>query len=261
MKEDYMQHIITPIKKLVSKMVSEKEFIPVEMKYPGFSISQEACVSLLENYLQNMIHIKVDTKQYKSKFLLNENEDFTDLIKADLQKTSNVRLQSILEKALPADIEKDMQLHRKHTQAHARQAILKGLSHHIKASILQLNILENSYPNEKDPLEKPNAVSKLASMLIYLKDKNPIAFKNIEEELAINPLQDTVKNILTEVNEPSSPTVYNLFKFDKSFVKENFSKQFLLLQDMSEKNNLILKNKIDDIRSKTTMKKKLFSFS
>lgn len=255
-------NIISPVKKLVEKAIKENYFQPMDYSYPGFTISQENHIDLLAQIIQTRVHNNFARGDYKSKNLLNPGEDFNSLVQSEITGKTNNRFIDILEKTLPSDIEKDVAFAQINIQSLSRTAVLKGISTHIKANIMDISLLKNSFPDEHPPLEAERKIDKLAASLIYISKTNPIAYREIENELELNPIVDIVADLKKEIANPSQTTLYLINDFDSKFVQEHFTKQAMIMANDKEIANKIFKMRQNiPTPPKPSPFKRFFSFS
>lgn len=239
--------IISSVEKLVENAIKNKSFVPLDFNFPNFSIDKETHIKLVQQLVQRKVSVKMSLGQYNSQSLLNKGENFDDLLLNEINGNKNQRLADLAQKALMLDVIRDRDFSEMKMQSIARSAVMRGLTVHVKAVMLKVNTLKNGQGNAFDnelPLDAERQIDALAADLIYLKFKNQIAFRDIKAEIENSPFPEVKEQLLKEVEAPSQTTLHILNKFDSGFVKENFSREFMILS-----NNNDMANKIAKIRS------------
>lgn len=235
------EYIITPVKDFVEKAIKEKSFLPVDLAYPGFKISKNKSIALFAGFLQTKVLVNYSTQIYRSG--RGSDYEFSDLVEADMAATQGKKdpskqpLYEILEQSLPKDIARDNNLlGASKIQELSRKSLVFGLSHHVKASILDIDYSSFGPINEFSKVERSQILSQLAATLIYFKHNNPAVFKELQREIEKSPIKKAAGLVLTEITDavPSAPTLQVLYAFDPKFTQEHYPKETAQFQSLDK---------------------------
>lgn len=248
------QYIISPVKKLVQEAISKNAFMPMDFNYPGFSISKEAHVQLVEELIQRKVNIGVARGDYRATSLLNNGESFNDLVRNEEKSIKNEKLDRIT-MLLASDLRKDSDLDFKNMQSFSRQSVLNGLMTHVKATLMEVSIIQNSLPDPQNPMEAERKIDALAASMIYVKFNNPIAYKDMQTELENSPFKSVVNDLQKEINNPSLTTLRIIKNIDSKFTQEHFPKAF-----MENRHNDHIERKVENGQAYSSISDKLAKF-
>ncbi len=242
------QHIIAPVEQLVQKAIDNKVFVATDVSFPGFKLTKDESIAWFTSLIQTRVNIHYDLDMYDAKsFLGTEKEhDFEELVQADKdlkagkRKFESNKLYVVLERLLPVAMKDDVNLSTKNIGALFKESFNFGLSHHVKATIMDIESLSFGPVNENYPRERESLVNNLAATMIFLRENNPKVFSQIKKEIEGNPLKDSTDKILQEIKTPTGGTILALHNFDKKFTQQNFPKEYMEF-DAIEKgaNNLL----------------------
>lgn len=257
--------IISSVEKLVNKAIKEKAFTPMDFKFPNFSIDKAAHIKLVKELVQRKVRVNFIRGDYRSKTLLNRNENFDDLLINEINGNKDQRLTDIAQKVLPIDLDREKSFSPSFMQAISRSAIIRGLDIHTKAVLLKVHTLKNGQGSAFDnelPMDAERQIDALAADLIYLKFNNPIAFREIETQIQASLFDDAKEPLLKEIANPSKTTLTNLNNFDPQFVQKNFTRDFMELSsnnDMASKIHKIRAFAQPEVKPKQGILKRMFA--
>jgi len=229
------QHIITPVEKLVRKALDDKIITPMDLSYPGFAISKEEAIRWFSNLVQTRVNINYEFVYNSKSFLGAGEHEFSELVKLDEKikaggknlSAQESKLKLVLERLLPTELDKDANLSKKNLPNLFKESFTFGLSHHIKATLMDIESLKTGPVNESYAQDRKQLVANLCATLIFLRENNPSVFKQMQKEIEHNPLQDNAKEVLQEINSPSDMTLLALYHFDRKFAKQHYPKEIM----------------------------------